>query len=558
MRKRGVPLKGISRRLTLLAFLIVTIVIVIAYLYEGFQHKRLHDEILRDVVESPQGPRALLKEFIVRKMRNGDIEDLREELLVFQKLGLLQHICIFDSSGRLWFRSGTSPVRLPVFNDKELICTACHGKRGKHDPDNFTFALRNGVACERCHGSSKGTIGYVYARMVLPGMDLIEQSDRREYLFIYFIMGAIVLFIGGGYVHYYIVRRLQAINRAITSFEAGQWEPVKDETEDEIAEISRSFNRMAERIISTQAELNKSRAYLKNLLDNMTDMVVVIDRQHVIQYVNRATLEFLNKGESDVIGRKCHEVFHKSPVPCYLDEIHGLNECGLRVAFSGRRFSAVHSHITDNGKLYIHLQYIPFYQDGAISYVIEMARDITETYKLNEQKAILATCNETLQNVTELSELTDRLVVIGKEKFKADAINIFLYDNNTGRLQLFKADCDNPLLIEHIREVDLDECVASYAVESGEPYVAETIEEFPEGRLKPLLKEAGINQIISIPIKEGSRVVGVYNLACRDAFHFRKEDGQFLGLLMETINRVYQRIRHYEEVKEHGERLTTI
>lgn len=178
VRERGVPLRGINRRLTFLALLIVTVVLVMAYLYEGTEHERLHEEIIRDVIESPHGPKALLKEFIIRKMREGDIMDLREELLVFQKLGLLQHICIYDSAGRLWFRSGSPSALIPVFNSGDLVCASCHGNAGIQDTDNFTFALKNGPECQSCHDSSKDTIGYVYARLVLPGMDLIEQGNR--------------------------------------------------------------------------------------------------------------------------------------------------------------------------------------------------------------------------------------------------------------------------------------------------------------------------------------------------------------------------------------------
>jgi PAS domain S-box-containing protein len=187
-----------------------------------------------------------------------------------------------------------------------------------------------------------------------------------------------------------------------------------------------------------------------------------------------------------------------------------------------------------------------------------MARDITETYKLNEQKRILATYNEALQNVTDLSNLVDELIRIGKEELKADACSLFLYDYSSGRLQLLNIDSARPLLVEHIKEMKLDECVSLYAVESGEPFVAETIEEFPEGRLKPVLKAADINEIVSIPIKQEGRVVGVYNLAYRDALHYRKDDRSFFILLMDNINRVFQRIWHYEELKKHSERLSRI
>lgn len=532
-----------------------------SFLYEFTEHERMHDEVVEKIVDSVQGPKAVLKEFIVKKMTEGKGKALKEELQFFQGLGLLEHICIYDRSGRLWLSAGRIPASIPLFNDKDLVCAACHGagaERHQRGMDNFVFALNNDKQCQGCHGNTRGPIGYVYARLQLPNMEILTGTSSRKYLLIYFVVGGIVLFIGGGYIHYYIVRRLKEVNRAITDFERGRWAPLVDNNNDEIAEIVRSFNRMAEKITSTQADLNESRAYLENLLDNMTDMVIVIDREHRIRYVNSATLAFLGKEETDVIGRKCHSLFHGSPVPCYLGKGPQREECGFLTAFRGRRMTAVHTHKTGKGTAYIHIQYIPFYQDGKIPYIIEMARDITETYRLNEEKRILSEYNESLQNVTDMPCLTERLTRLGRELLRADGCNLFIYDRKTERLKLLNRDAVDPALRAHIEDMGLDECVSVHAIESGEPFVAESPEEFPDSRLKPVLMEAGIKEIVSIPLKEGSRVVGVYNLAYKEAFHFRREDVQFFRLLMETINRVYQRIRHYEEIKEHGERLTTI
>ncbi|RMG71574.1 MAG: HAMP domain-containing protein, partial [Nitrospirae bacterium] len=385
---------------------------------------------------------------------------LKKDLQFFQSLGLIDFIIIYDRTGRPWLTQGSNS-NPPLFTDPEIPCFSCHGTKKKESvPFTFNLALKNSPNCQGCHGKTEGQIGYVYAKLRVPEFKSLSSLSKGKYIIFYLLIGAVVLTFGAGYVGYYITGRLGRVKRAIDDFREGRPVTLEDNLNDEISELARAFNEMAKRVVYTEQNLKQSRAYLKNLLDNMTDMVILLDPEHRIRYANRATLEFLKKEEREVLGRTCHEVFHHSPVPCYEKDGREKEECGFKEAFKGRRCSFVHHHRIEGKERHFFVQYIPFKEKrGKIPYIIEMAREITENYKLNEEKRILGQFNETLQDTNTLEELFERLSLLAKRALKAQGCAIFLYDPKKGKLRLANHRYVNPSIVSHIEEIGLDECV---------------------------------------------------------------------------------------------------
>ena len=105
---------------------------------------------------------------------------------------------------------------------------------------------------------------------------------------------------------------------------------------DEIGDIARHFNRMAQEVLQRQRELEESRNYLRNLFDSIGEMIVVIDRDFRVKFANRRVLEYVGLPESEVLGQSCHRLFHGVDKPCFEVEGHpDAASCGLREAFEG-------------------------------------------------------------------------------------------------------------------------------------------------------------------------------------------------------------------------------
>jgi PAS domain S-box-containing protein len=509
------------------------------------------EEVFQDISDKNV---MLVEKTLRTKMYEHDIEELRDDLKRLKDAGLLKGLYIFDSAGNIWFSvKGTKGI-IPTFSHG--VCAECH--RGVLDKNyrvtNIEF--RRSSECIACHGKGDTPIGYASLFLEPPPMRELTMASEKGLLIGY--LGIILIFIvvGGGYIHYSINRRLKKLRNGVLAFDTSKWEPFSKMGKDEIGEIAWSFNRMAERVIQHEKTIEESRAYLKNLFDNITDMVVVISRDYTIQYVNMPTLIHLGKQEEEVLGKKCYEVFHRVERPC--PEAIPKEPCGLKEAFLGKPVSTLHLHHTKEGKRYYSVRYLPFYMNDEIPYVIEIATDITESHRLQEEIRVLKAYAEELQAVSTREEFFEKLVRLGRETLDADASYVYLLDRYKSRMYLQKGLSDRPDIKIHIKEVESKECISIFAIESGKPYISENIEEFPEGKLKSLLRSEGFETIVSIPLKRTGRVIGIYNLLYKRKRFFRKTDREFFNLLTENVNTVADRVCHYEDLKAQTERLNAL
>ncbi len=489
-------------------------------------------------------------------MLSNDLQSLKSDLLRLQRAGWLKDLQIYDNSGRLWYSLNKENTSLPFFSLPP--CSSCHRTPKKTNPSALTVSLKNRPECLECHSREVKTLGFVTISLTSLPVKEIGKIHRKGLLIGYLSLLGVFLFFGGGYIHFFIVRRLKNIKNRLAMFRGQGWDPIVDNGSDEIGEIADSLNIMAEEITRIQKELAESRLYLKNLLDNMTNMVVVVDRNYKIQYANKNSLEYMGKTEPEVIGKECYRVFHGLEVPCHSEDSEKPRECGLLIAFQGKRHHIINSHISEKGLKYILVQYIPFYVGDEIPYAILMGMDITEHYKLNEQKKILGTYAEKLQSINRMEDFFQSLVNLGMDSLNADGCNVYLIDRKNKRLLRQSGLPKNEKLEDYLSEIGLDECVAAFAIQSGKTYIAETIDEFPNNRLKPIIKEAGYETIVSIPLKRDDMVVGVYNIAYIKQKAFRKSEEDFFSILTDTINTSFNRILQFKELEEHTERLTAL
>ena len=69
-----------------------------------------------------------------------------------------------------------------------------------------------------------------------------------------------------------------------------------------------------------------SKPSCEQIIDVLVDPFVVIDRDFRIVAANRAYRERYGVGPDGVVGRRCHEVSHHSPVPCSRNGEHCPHE----------------------------------------------------------------------------------------------------------------------------------------------------------------------------------------------------------------------------------------
>ncbi len=113
-----------------------------------------------------------------------------------------------------------------------------------------------------------------------------------------------------------------------------------------------------------------SKPSCEQIIDVLVDPFVVIDRDFRIVAANRAYRERYGVGPDGVVGRRCHEVSHHSPVPCSRNGEH----CPHEEVFRHKRpTQAMHVHFDrDGAEEAVQLHASPvFGDDGEVRYVGE-------------------------------------------------------------------------------------------------------------------------------------------------------------------------------------------
>ena len=178
----------------------------------------------------------------------------------------------------------------------------------------------------------------------------------------------------------------------------------EQEYEKEIQRLKNLLNKKNREI----RELKKTNLSLSSIYDGISEEIMVIDQDHVINDVNRAFLEKCGLKKKDVIGNKCHELKQRSWIPC-LSENH---TCPAdRVDATGETVEMTHSYMDEKGNTHEHItiMYPLKPEDEKIKYFLEITRDVSEYRHLilrlqrseKRFKAILDTATDAIISIDE-------------------------------------------------------------------------------------------------------------------------------------------------------------
>jgi PAS domain S-box-containing protein len=134
---------------------------------------------------------------------------------------------------------------------------------------------------------------------------------------------------------------------------------------------------------------------IDDVLDSLSDGFLIIDRDYTIVYANERVAELYGRLSGEIIGEKCHAVFHASPTPCAQG---GL--CSHREVFTKRQPVTLkhhHHRLPDGSTRILEITAAPLKdKKGIIDRFIEVVRDITTEEKLREE---LAASHQTLEMI---------------------------------------------------------------------------------------------------------------------------------------------------------------
>jgi two-component system phosphate regulon sensor histidine kinase PhoR len=156
--------------------------------------------------------------------------------------------------------------------------------------------------------SEKGLEGFARVALPLSQVEAHVARLRRVTLLaaLLAVLGAAVLtlVIAGRIAR--PVRRLTDVVHRVT---AGDLDArLLPTTQDEVGELTRSFNQMAGRLRQTIQSLTERQAQLSAVLDNMADGVLITDSQGLVRLINPAAAAILQADEEQALGRSFAQV----------------------------------------------------------------------------------------------------------------------------------------------------------------------------------------------------------------------------------------------------------
>jgi PAS domain S-box-containing protein len=173
---------------------------------------------------------------------------------------------------------------------------------------------------------------------------------------------------------------------------------------DEVAQLARAFNRMVEGLHRSREDLLEAKRYVENVVQRVTNSLVVVDADGLIRIVNPATLELLGYREEELIGRSLTTLFAEgapsSSTACswQISALEGTlrNVEAIYRAKDGRHipmlFSSAAMH-SDNGRIQ---GIVCIAQDITERKSVERLKDEFISTVTHELRTPLTTINESL------------------------------------------------------------------------------------------------------------------------------------------------------------------
>ncbi len=217
-----------------------------------------------------------------------------------------------------------------------------------------------------------------------------------------------------------ITRPILKLHRRSEEIEQGNWNyQVIIDTQDEIGQFSRAFDNMVTIIKSSQDKLQQQKAFYADILENIIDGVIVIDKNDVISYANRGMGNIAGIAAEKIVGAQVLVNFSEETLkffkPYYLRAKESLqpvhyNDIPVMTPVGRQSYQS--------GWL------VPQIMDGCFNGMIYTVIDVSKQRIMTEA---LQKSKENWRSITENSP--DHIMLIDKE-YKILFINRNMFDLN--------------------------------------------------------------------------------------------------------------------------------
>ncbi|HYE81463.1 MAG TPA: HD domain-containing phosphohydrolase [Clostridia bacterium] len=258
---------------------------------------------------------------------------------------------------------------------------------------------------------------------------------------------------------------------------------------------------------ATMAQLNESEEKHRTLMDNISDMVLVVDPDNKLVYINNSMEKVLGYNEAELIGKSILNIV-KHEYPGFEEMAAPWNDYR---EFEGKFLKKDGSLIRVEGSTKRVIE------DEKVVGIQAIVRDVTQkkTMELQLRKKYneLQTLNRISNTLTSTMDLNNMLITVVSHVVEiTEALTCairLISDKDPYKLEL-KALKGIKMEKYDRGIIDIREDIAGQAVEKKSTVVIELTEEnTPRGYYEALFKEDGARCVVFTPIIVKSRVIGV-------------------------------------------------
>ncbi len=307
--------------------------------------------------------------------------------------------------------------------------------------------------------------------------------------------------------------------------------------------------------IANNEELDIS---LQDVANGVEDELLVIDKEHHINFANLSVQRHFQKEAESLIGKTCYQVLYNRDKPC----ASPLWQCPLsEVCAKGKMITVIHPASINGTMTHLKITAYPLRdKSGNIKAIVELRKDVTaerelESHILRQHHELLA-----LSRVSAaLSGLWDLDAIL---RVALDNIlkimngtngGILLFDEPTQTLSYRVHQGLSDQYVKGIR-LRLGDGIAGMVAQSGKSLLLEDISLDSRSANPDLISTEGLKAFISVPLRAKDKVLGVMNVASKMPRQFTENDMHLLNSVGDQLGVAIEQAKLYERLVKARER----
>lgn len=389
---------------TMAVMLVVSSLVFLGLFFTHYQRQLLNE---RQEVSGKLG--NMLQITLENAMLKRDLDGLRE---IVTRLGAVTNVIqvlVLAPNGEVRFSSKSET--LGRHYDVNVLCEGCAVGAGKplaatnfvrDDHGNEVLRAVNAVAnrepCQVCHGlmDEHPINGYL---MLDYRADSIR-SQARSLASAQAVAGFLVIASALAATWFALrrfvlapVRLFAAVSKELSggNFSArAALKPVINSGSDEIADLGRSVNAMAERLDDTISAIREHQAFQQSVIDGIPDGVRVLAPDYTVVAANKAFCDQVGLSLHDVVGKPCYQSSHARSEPC----VPTLVICPLktlRASDAPIKCTHVHTRPADKHDFATEVAAAPVIietRTGPRRLVVEAIRDLSLSVQISQEQRL--------------------------------------------------------------------------------------------------------------------------------------------------------------------------